>query len=492
MQLWLGVRLPSLCLEVFRPKWSRETSDPANGIAVLEKERVIAMDARAREAGVCMGMRRSGVLTLAPATVMHERDSAAEVNTVREVATGLLNLSPQVVIAEESTVLVDVSASLRLFGGIRSLRRMAHRVADAIGMTATVSVAPTGQAAWLLARARGGVALSHDSLQRALAGLPVGLPPPARRHMDWLTGIGCETVGQLMRLPRTGLKKRCGTALLDLLDRANGDAPEVYEWFETPPTFQARVELPDRIEHAEACLFAARRLVVQLTGWLSQKQLAVTRIVLLLEHERGRDAIEPTAIEVSLAEPTWREDHLVRLLKERLTRVELAAAVIALQLVAQEVSEAEAASDSLFPEPGGTASDHARLLELLVARLGAENVLRPAPVADHRPEVAARWVSVTDNKTKYVPPASDTPRPTWLLEQPLKLLMRGERPFYGTPLRTVSSGERVEAGWFQGEAVTRDYFVAEADDHICYWIFRERIGAVDEDEPRWYLHGLFG
>ncbi|SDR62995.1 protein ImuB [Paraburkholderia tuberum] len=476
---------------MFRPKWSHKALDAAEGLAVLEKERVIAADASARAAGVCIGMRRGGVLTLAPATQMQERDGAAEVNAVREVATGLLNLSPQVVIAEESTVLVDVSASLRLFGGIRSLRRMARRVAEAIGVTATISVAPTGQAAWLLARYRGGASLSHDSLGRALASLPVSLPAPARRHLDWLTGIGCETVGQLMRLPRAGLKKRCGTALLDLLDRASGDAPEVYEWFETPPTFQARLELPDRIEHAEACLFAARRLVVQLTGWLSQKQLAVTRIVLLLEHERGRDAIEPTAIEVSLAEPTWREDHLVRLLKERLTRVELAAAVIALQLVVQEVREAEAASDSLFPDPGGTASDHARLLELLVARLGAENVLRPAPVADHRPEVAARWVSVTD-KTKYVAPATDTPRPTWLLDAPIKLLMRGERPFYGSPLRTVSSGERVEAGWFQGEPVTRDYFVAEADDHICYWIFRERIGAVDDDEPRWYLHGFFG
>ncbi|MFP3607488.1 DNA polymerase Y family protein, partial [Paraburkholderia sp. SIMBA_053] len=90
-------------------------------------------------------------------------------------------------------------------------------------------------------------------------------------------------------------------------------------------------------------------LVVQLTGWLSQKQLAVTRIALLLEHERGRDSIAPTTIEVALAEPTWREDHLMRLLKERLGRVELAAAVIALQLVVQEVKEAEPASDSLFP-----------------------------------------------------------------------------------------------------------------------------------------------
>ncbi len=135
----------------------------------------------------------------------------------------------------------------------------------------------------------------------------------------------------------------------------------------------------------------------------------MTRIVLLLEHERGRDAIEPTPIEVSLAEPTWREDHLMRLLKERLTRVELAAAVIALQLVVQEVKEAEAASDSLFPEPGGTASDHARLLELLVARLGPENVLRPAPVADHRPEVAARWVSVTISAAATVGPSRRVP-----------------------------------------------------------------------------------
>jgi protein ImuB len=479
-----------LCIEVFRPKWSREPADGA-GLAVLEKERVIAADPCARASGVCIGMRRGGVLTLAPATVMQERDGTAEVNAVREIATGLLNLSPQVVITEESTVLVDVSASLRLFGGIRSVRRMARRVADAMGLTATISIAPTGQAAWLLARQRGGIALSHASLSRALATLPVSLPTPARRHLDWLTGIGCETIGQLMRLPRAGLKKRCGTALLDLLDRANGVSPEVHEYYEAPPTFQARIELPDRIEHAEACLFAARRLVVQLTGWLSQKQLAVTRIALLLEHERGRDAIAPTTIEVALAEPTWREDHLMRLLKERLGRVELAAAVIALQLVVQEVKEAEPASDSLFPEPGGTAADHARLLELLVARLGAENVLKPAPVADHRPEVAARWVPVTEKK-KYVAPATDTPRPAWLLESPIKLLMRGERPFYVSPLRTVSSGERVEAGWFHGEPVTRDYFVAEADDHICYWIYRERIGVVDDDEPRWYLHGLFG
>jgi protein ImuB len=39
-----------------------------------------------------------------------------------------------------------------------------------------------------------------------------------------------NAMNDLMRLPRAGLKKRCGTALLDALDRATGEAPEVHEW----------------------------------------------------------------------------------------------------------------------------------------------------------------------------------------------------------------------------------------------------------------------
>lgn len=488
MQLWIGVHLPSLSLEVFRPTWQADTGD---GLAILDAGRVVMSDVKARAAGVRPGMRRGGVLTLAPGTRLQDRDVQREADALREVATGLLSLSPQVTVAAEDTVLVDVSASLRLFGGVRAVRRRAAAIADTIGVSAAIGIAPTGEAAWLLARNRGGRALSLRSLARTLARLPVALPIAARRHLHWLTGIGCETLGDLMRLPRAGLTKRCGSALVDTLDRARGEAPAVYEWFETPPSFDARLELPDRIEHAEACVFAARRLTVQLTGWLTSRQLAISRFELLLEHERGRAAIEPTTIDVALAEPTWHEGHLVRLLKERLGRTTLSAPVIALRLIARDAAHAQPASESLFPEPGGSAADHARLVELLVARLGAENVLRPAPAADHRPELAARWVPL-DHAARYKAPPPDMPRPAWLLEEPVKLLMRGERPFYGSPLRTVSSGERIEAGWFDGQLVTRDYFVAQADDHVCYWVFRERIGAADGDEPRWFLHGLFG
>lgn len=463
------------------------------GFVLLDKGRVLDADVAARAHGVIEGMRRGGVLTLATDADIRERDIAREEDTMRGVAFAILQFTPNVVLADENVVLADITASLRLFGGLRALRQAIRRAVTAFGLTCMTAIAATGQSAWLLARAGGGVALSDRARLRALARVPVSAIPAARRYAEWFDGLGCVTMADVMRLPRAGLKKRCGTALVDTLDRATGAAPEAHEWLTMPPAFDARVELPDRIEHVEATLFAARRLTLQMTGWLAARQLAIARFVLSLEHERGRDAIAPTELEIALGEPTWHEEHLVRLLKERLARVQLTAPVIALRLEAKDVRQAEAPSDSLFPDPGGSPQDHARLMELLVARLGAQSVLRPSPVADYRPEVAARWVptSSDEQRARHDLPR-DLPRPTWLLENPVQLIMRGHRPFYGSPLRIVSPGERIECGWQDGAIVTRDYFVAEGENHLHYWIYRERVSTRDERDPRWFLHGLFG
>ncbi|WP_087658961.1 Y-family DNA polymerase [Caballeronia terrestris] len=487
MAVLVAIHLPRLSLEVFRPRWSPRT---ANGCVVLDKDKVAIADAVAREAGVLLGMKRGGVVTLAPDALVYDRAPVREQDMLREVALALMRFSPMVAVCEEDTVVVDVSASLRLFGGILRICHQIRKIVDAVGVSVRMSVAPTGQGAWMLAKRGRRRVLKMRSLERELDSLPYLVVPEIRRFADWFAGLGCRVLEDIRRLPRAGLKKRCSVELLDSLDRAYGLSPELYAWLDVPPTFSARVELPDRVEHAEAILFSARRLVVQLCGWLSAQQLALTHASVTLEHERGREAIEPTPIDLALAEPTWHEEHLVRLLKERLGRVELPAAVIAVRLTATKVQAAEPPTDTLFPDPGGSAEDHNRLLELLVARLGPENVLRPAPTSDHRPEHANRWVSVQDAGKPEAPPC-DLPRPTWLLETPLRLMVKNHRPFYGSTLKLVSTGERIEAGWFDGDLAARDYFVAEAADKSCYWIYRERPSATS-DEVRWFLHGLFG
>lgn len=458
---------------------------------MLERERVHTASRTATQAGVRPQMRRGGVLTMAPQTLLYERAPAKEAEALHAVAMALLQFSPNVVEAEEASVLVDVSASLRLFGGGPKMRRRVRHAAQALGFTTAIGCAPTAQGAWLLAQAGGGTALKAESLARQLAALPVGTLPPARPYLEWLDGLGCRTLGDVRRLPRAGLQRRCGQALNEAMDRALGQAPEVFDWIEAPPTFSARVELPDRIEHAEATLLYARGLIVQMIGWLTAHQLAVTRITLELQHERGREALPPTVIEIALAEASWSEDHLVRLLRERLAQLQVDAPMIAVRLTVTNVQAKAPPSESLFPEPGGKPEDHARVMELLAARLGAENILRPEMRADYRPEVANAWVPAVGKPGPAVESPA-LPRPAWLLDKPIALLMRDHRPFYGSPLRMVSPPERIEAGWWGGELVTRDYYVAEGRDHTHYWVYSERMGSRDGDEARWYLHGLFG
>ncbi len=482
------MHLPLLRLEALRPCWSEP-----GAYAVLERDVVTALSPEAARAGVRAGMRGGGVSAVAPATRLLERAPDREQGALRAIAMALMQYSPDVAHADDASIVLDVGASLRLFRGPRALCRLVRASVAALGFTAQLGMAPTAHGAWLLARRarrKGQVlrrrTLSLPSLGARLDRLPCDLLPAALPHQTWLAGIGATDVGALRRLPRAGLQRRTSPALLCELDRAYGDGAEMFEWIKPPLQFSERVDTFDRIEQADALLHGAGYLLCQLVGWLNARRQAVRRFVLLLEHERGRAAIAPTPIEIVLAEPAWRETHLMRLLKERLGKVELRAPVIALRLEARHIEPMAPPNATLFPEPGGNAQDYRRLLELLTARLGADNVLSPAMAQDYRPELCNAWTPAHHPRAKAEGEHTLAGRPFWLLPRPIALMMRGERPFYGSALKIVSGPERLEAGWWNDQTAARDYYVARGADASCYWIYLERV-----KDARWYLHGLY-
>ncbi|WP_236844493.1 DNA polymerase Y family protein [Bordetella sp. 15P40C-2] len=539
MPLWIATHLHSLPLDATRPHWSLDMA-----FAVLDQMRVLALTPAAAQAGIQAGMRRAGAAAIAPDVPLLARDPVAEEQLLQEAALALLQYTPEIAVAEPDTLLLKVDASLTYFGGPRRLQRRIAETLRGMNLHARLGMAPTAQGAWLLARqprARGPRrALRIATLTRQLDALPCALLPPAAARLEWLHSIGCRTLGALRRLPRAGLQRRCGPELMQAMDTAYGAVPECHLWITPPARFQQRLELPDYIEHAEAILSWAQRLIEPLCGWLTARRLAVQHITLSIEHERGRHARPPTALLIRLAQPAWQAHHLLNLLRERLGRLPLEAPAIALCLQVDETVEQPEASTSLFPEPGGSLADHARLLDLLSARLGRERVLQPRPVADHRPEVANRWgpaqeadapatasrqkrVSAKSARGTPVPPgrsiigaggvsrASNHPlghidtwaalptasqprfdlmdRPFWLLEPALALQVRHHRPVYaGQTLRLVRGPERIESGWWDAALTLRDYFVAEDEAGARYWIYRER----DTENARWFLHGRYG
>ncbi|EGY63656.1 MAG: DNA polymerase Y family protein [Ralstonia sp.] len=527
MPFWIAVHLPCLPLDALRPRWSDPAALPLP-VVVLEQERVVSANRLAMREGVHAGLRRAGAQALAPHAIQLDRDVAAETRLLQSLALALLAFTPHVTlgVADEATVLLEVEASLRLFGGHRALCRAVRYCAFRLGAMPQLGTGPTARgAAWLAsaqpapirgrrrAAARQGRvrrAVRQERLSTLLDQLPVDAVARLTRP-DWLEGLGCRTLSDLRELPRSGLRRRCGPLLMDTLDAAYGNGHESFTWFTAPLCFDVPLELSGRIDNAEGVLAAAEQLLLQLVGWLSALQLGAKTYRLTLEHERRRgrsseDAASSTPVEIALAQPVRTLAHLSRVLHERVHRLTLIAPVVELRLTVTDATPLAPPTESLFPEPGGRAEDAARLIDTLIARLGAENVLHPQPCADHRPERANHWVEVNAATTAQSRAAArqalaqwhaqQPERPLWLLEKPIALLTRQHYPYYRGRLRLVSMPERIESGWWDDVLIKRDYFIAEGEKGERYWVYRERVSAskvnAGDEDARWYLHGLFG
>ena len=344
------------------------------------------------------------------------------------------------------------------------------------------------------------------TLPQSLDSRSVALLPEAQPWLDWLAQIGCATLGELRTLPAAGVRRRCGAELPAALSRAYGETPEAPVWYRAPPHFEAVLPLPSLTHDVDVLLFGLRRLLVQLTGWLAAGQLATRALTLVLEHEpMGRQTLAPTRFDIRLAEASAAPAHLLSLCKERLARSPLVAPVLTLRLDVTQTAPHVAQSGSLLPEPGRARQDYVQLMERLAARLGDEHVRRLQVRGDHRPEAA--FVSVPHGAAGHTPhaaggtasraggplPADEKgrpPRPAWLLDAPQRLSVRQERPWRQGPLQLVSGPERIEAGWWAPDTVTRDYFIAADTTGALLWVFRER--PVTGADAAWYLHGLFG
>lgn len=414
-----------------------------------------------------------------------------------------LQFTPRVAVVEEAVVM-ELQASVRLFGGRRTLRERLRNAVAELGAT-SLAWAPNSLAALAFGRA-GHEGLHHGAppaLAARLDALPLHALSATRPHRSTLAQLGCATLGEVRKLPRGGIARRFDRALLEALDRAYGLRPEAHDWITLPPNFEARLELPSRVEAAAALLFGARRLLAQMCGWLTARQAGASAFTLRWAHDamRAREAGEGGELTVRTAAPLRELEHFSRLLAEKLARVTLAAPVGELTLQAIDVVALAPPSASLLPDERQVGESLALVLERIAARLGPERVLRATLVDDHRLEWAQRWqpatAPVVDGRRAASSMPSTLPQPSFVLAQPLRLALRAHRPIYQGPLQLLIGPHRVEGGWWHrithdgvqdtGQ-VARDYWVALSEHAGVLWVFQQRAAG---DASAWYLHGVF-
>ena len=520
--LWFALHLPLLPLEAFCA--TLPAAEAARPVALITDQHVTQVNAAAAERGLRPGIKRNTALALAADLLVADSHAGREAAALQAVVHAALAFTPAVTLQGAHTVLLEVQASLRLFGGAAALRQ---RVLDAIaplGHRVQMAAAPTALGAALLAQwhprergdrgdlVLGAHATNLPALQALLLQAPVWMLGPGREHWEALQGMGLQRLSDLRTLPRSGLARRFGQDLLDDLDRALGHSPDPRRWLELPVRFDSRLELFARADTTDQVLHGASVLLARLVAWAQARQARVAAFTLRMLHEKARHTTHPaTELRIELAEPAVELAHLQNLLRERLMRLELIAPTLDLHLHCSQLAAGPVPNGELFPTRATEAEGLTRLLERLRARLGDEQVLRLVPVADHRPERASRAVPAqgqmqgqTQGQTQVTLEGAafeqaaaladsllPLHRPAWLLPEPLPLAEREALPLLqGRPLQLLSGPERIETGWWDGASVARDYYIAQAEDGSLVWLFCARLRA-QPGEPIWHLQGLF-
>lgn len=473
--------------------------------------RLVALDVRAESVGLRLGQSLSDARAICPLLAARHIDRDFTQGLFADFADWHTNLSPIVMVADDcygfGDVLVDVTGVAHLFGGeVALLARAVTRLTD-LGFSAQGAIGPSVGAALALARYAPGQVVdadTHDALEKAIAPLPVAALRLDEKQAVGLRQMGLKTIGQLYGRDRTALKARFGVSLLNRFDALLGVLEERLDPRLPVPERMAQRKFAEPIALISDVQLAVEDLSVQLAAQLAAEAMGAQTFHLMLyrvDHKLMHLA-------VNAARGTRDAGHIARLFANRMEKLvegfDAGFGIEDVRLYASSVGALGAVQEGAF-DHGDGAEDIALLVDRLSARLGSENVLTSHFVNTHIPEksvVLTPAIAAPQPDMQALPDAA-LKRPLRLLPVPEDITVMAEVPD-APPARmhwrrqdyrfVVASGpERIAVEWWRpGEgALTRDYYVCEAEDGTRFWLFREGLYATETGAPRWFMHGVF-
>jgi protein ImuB len=406
---------------------------------------------------------------------------------------------------------LDITATARWFGGEANLLDCLRSWCHEERLAATAVIADTVGAAWAVAYFgfAGGSSTTFDAriiaagqTIDAVSHLPVESLRLPQGTVRLLCELGIDVVAPLFHLPREALAERFDSELLDRLDQVTGDLPELFEPYRPEPCYSAERTWEHGIATAEPLFAIWVRLLPKALGPLVVRGRGVGRLLAELSGETG----SLCRLVIGLVRPTLDPKHLLDLLRLRLESVRLREPIVATRLAVLDEAPFAIQQQVLFNELAPPIESEAwtSLIERLSGRIGATQVVRILPHADHDPARAWKavpWIVSNDRPTpkRHRPSRAKTtptlPRPMTLLPVPRPVYVLNLAP-HGHPGKFVDRGreslavhswgpERIETGWWRGPSLRRDYYRVETEAGSHAWLFR------DLRSRRWFLHGWF-
>lgn len=478
------MNLPVLPLQLLmrqHPEWRDEP------VAVVDQDkpqgRVLWANGKARKLGVLPGMRYAAALGLARSLRAGTVSEASIDQHLEGLIRHLQRFSPRVEASREEPGVfwLDVQGLSGLFGSLADWADLLRGDLMATGFEAVVVVGfsrfGTYAVAKTLRKRRVWVFVSCAGETAAIQRVPLaalGLPPAAR---DGLGQLGIRWVGELVKLPASGVLRRFGPEVHRVRQWAAGVDPVPLQPLPLG-TPLVRQHVFDYLETDwTRLLFMLKPLLESLLADLARQGEALSELTLTLCLDGGQTASQV----LQTAEPTLESGVVMELLRLRLEATSLQAAVVeaALQVRGSRATQEQL---TLFAQtPRRDLAAAGRALARIRAAFGDQSVVRTVIRDKHAPEArfgfepcrhlawpqpgASESASLVRWLWDKPQPLADAPRRGWETWRPLGpqagRITRLDGPY-------VLSG-----GWWKQE-VRRDYYFAELESGRLIWIYYDR------------------
>ena len=488
--LWLYLHFPSLQLDTLfnsNELGSNEESHEQPIIIVDEKDhRVLQANQAALDSGITLGMGLGSAAALCHNLHLHPYSIELEKNKLKEIAQWAYLVTSDMALLPPNGLLIKASNMLSLYDGLDNYWHELKNHLEALNIQLSFATGYSPLSSILLGKQAINQATNNVQHmktwvnQQALSSSD--LPP---KQVERLNRVGINIVEDLLKLPLQEVARRFDIDLVNYVGRLNGQFKHPIDFYHPPESFQQYLELLFDIENILFIEKPLLKLLNQLECFLKLRDRVAFELTLIL-HLRDKDDHH---VSFYSAQGDYLASKWANLTHLTLESLKLTAPVQGLTLTLVRHGEPQMAYHDLFDGNTGTLAA-LDLLSLLQAKLGQPCIQTPKIQQDPRPEKANQYSLPTLSNTakKGLAPQEldqQTTTTNSINQQRLRPSILLPEPEALTENVTLSQGpERIVSGWWDGEKIIRDYFIAHSENGRWLWVFRT-------PDKQWFLHGLF-
>lgn len=421
------INVPNFILQAFLRVENDLRGDP---LAILDGHppllRVIALEKKAKQAGITLGMKQDQAELLG--VTLRRRALDAERSAHQTLIDCALHFSPLVeksLVLHHSTsdisgenqksdwVVMDLRGMDRLYGSLENVAREINSLVGETGLHSNIGIAANPEAAILAARGFSGITLLLPGYEASqLKNLPVYLLDLLPEHRETFSLWGIRYLGELARLPDIALIERLGPEGARLQALARGGHSRPLLAIAPDLDLQESWELDSPIENIHPLLFVLFRLLKLLCTRMTGRKLAATEIALCLEADaatsrnvlevnKSKDDLQHVVI-LDFPDPLNNPDTLLNLLHLNLVENPPSSPISKISLRAKTTPSLRLQGD--FFAPSVPKPDRFQLtLARISAVVGHNRVGSPLLLATHKAD--AYRIKRFSPPTKIEPPS---------------------------------------------------------------------------------------